>query len=286
MKGSVLKLIAGDRILSLKHPAIMGILNVTPDSFSDGGQFHGLDQALHHAESMIEAGADIIDVGGESTRPNAEEVSEQLELDRILPVIEAINSRFDTVISLDTSKPAVMREGAAAGVGILNDVRALQEPGALEVAVSTGLPVCLMHMQGQPRSMQHSPEYKDVVAEVTQFLVNRRQVCINAGIDASQIVLDPGFGFGKNLTHNLTLLRGLEVLCAEAPVLIGLSRKRMFGQILRCDSASRVVASVTAALLCVQRGASIVRVHDVQETAQALEVYRAVNSCEKLAVQE
>jgi dihydropteroate synthase len=282
----VLQLKIGDQTLSLKHPAIMGILNVTPDSFSDAGLFHGLDQALTHAESMIEAGADIIDVGGESTRPGAADVSEQLELDRILPVIEAINSRFDTVISLDTSKPAVMREGAAAGVGMLNDIRALQEPGALEVAAATRLPVCLMHMQGQPRSMQQSPQYTDVVAEVTQFLMDRRQICINAGIDASQIVLDPGFGFGKNLSHNLTLLRGLEVLCAEAPVLIGLSRKRMFGQILGSDSISRVVASVTAALLCVQRGASIVRVHDVQETAQALEVYRAVSSCEKIAAQE
>lgn len=282
----MLQLLTGDRTLSLRRPAIMGILNVTPDSFSDGGQFHGLDEALRHAESMIKAGADIIDVGGESTRPGALDVAEQLELDRILPVIEAIHSRFDTVISLDTSKPAVMREGAAAGVGMLNDIRALREPGALEVAAATGLPVCLMHMQGQPRSMQHSPEYTDVVAEVTQFLVGRRQICIEAGIDASQIVLDPGFGFGKNLSHNLALLQGLEVLCAEAPVLIGLSRKRMFGQILGSESVSRVVASVTAALLCVQRGASIVRVHDVQETAQALEVYRAVGSCEKIVAQE
>ncbi|MFT4728985.1 MAG: dihydropteroate synthase [Granulosicoccus sp.] len=282
----MLQLRKGDQILSLKHPAIMGILNVTPDSFSDAGLFHGLDQALRHAASMIEAGADIIDVGGESTRPGASDVSEQLELDRILPVIEAINSRFDTFISLDTSKPAVMREGAAAGVAMLNDIRALQEPGALEIAAATRLPVCLMHMQGQPRSMQQSPKYTDVVAEVSHFLMDRRKICINAGIDASQIVLDPGFGFGKNLSHNLTLLRGLEVLCAEAPVLIGLSRKRMFGQILGSDSVSRVVASVTAALLCVQRGASIVRVHDVQETAQALEVYRAVSSCEDIAVQE
>ena len=268
---------SGDRTVSLKRPAIMGILNVTPDSFSDGGQFHDLDQALHHAESMIEEGADLIDVGGESTRPGAEDVSIQLELDRVIPVIEALEARFDTIISLDTSKPQVMREGAAAGAGMINDVRALQEPGALEIAASTGLPVCLMHMQGQPRSMQHSPEYSDVVAEVTQFLIKRRQICLNAGFDASQILLDPGFGFGKDLSHNLALLRGLEQLCAEAPVLVGLSRKRMFGQILGSDSANRVVASVTAALLCVQRGASIVRVHDVQQTAQALEVYRAVN---------
>ena len=273
----MLKLKKGDRTVLLNHPAIMGILNVTPDSFSDGGKFLGFDQALRHTEAMIEAGADIIDIGGESTRPGADDVSEQIELDRTLPIIEAIVSRFDTVISLDTSKPSVMREGAAAGVGILNDIMALREPGSLETAAATGLPVCLMHMQGQPRSMQHAPEYVDVLTEVTQFLVDRRQICINAGIDASQIILDPGFGFGKNLSHNLALLNGLEVLCAKAPVLIGLSRKRMFGQILRCDSVSRVVASVTAAILCVQKGASIVRVHDVQETAQALDVYRAVN---------
>lgn len=267
---------AVDQDFSLNCPAIMGILNVTPDSFSDGGQFHPLDSALRHAELMIAAGADIIDVGGESTRPGAADVSEQLELDRVLPVIEAIKSRFDTIISLDTSKPTVMREGAAAGVSMLNDVRALQEPGALEIAAATGLPVCLMHMQGQPRSMQHAPRYTDVVAEVKQFLLDRRQICIEAGIKSSQIILDPGFGFGKNLSHNLALLRGLGELCAEAPVLIGLSRKRMFGQILGSESGSRVVASVTAALLCVQRGASIVRVHDVQETAHALDVYRAV----------
>lgn len=281
----MLELKTGDRILSLNQPAIMGILNVTPDSFSDGGRFTGLDQALRHAESMLEAGADIIDVGGESTRPGAKQIDVQLELDRILPVVEAIDSRFDTIISIDTSKPAVMQEGAAAGVGMVNDVRALQEPGALAVILSTGLPVCLMHMQGQPRSMQHAPEYIDVVAEVTQFLVHRRQLCINAGIEASQIVLDPGFGFGKNLTHNLLLLRNLDVLCSKAPVLVGLSRKRMLGQILGSDSASRVVASVTAALLCVQKGASIVRVHDVQETAQALAIYRAASSCEFIAVQ-
>ena len=273
----MLQLKTGDEHLSLKMPAIMGILNVTPDSFSDGGQFQSLDQALRHTESMIEAGADIIDVGGESTRPGAADVPEQQELDRILPIIQAIKSRFDTLVSLDTSKPAVMLEGAAAGIDMLNDIRALQEPGAVEIAASTRLPVCLMHMQGQPRSMQQAPEYTDVVSQVTQFLVDRRQVCIEAGIDSSQIILDPGFGFGKNLVHNLALLQGLDVLCAKAPVLIGLSRKRMFGEILGSDSVSRVVASVTAALLCVQRGASIVRVHDVLETAQALEVFRAVN---------
>lgn len=266
----------GEKSLSLDRPRIMGILNVTPDSFSDGGEYLALDHALKHTESMIAAGADIIDVGGESTRPGAADVSEQQELDRVLPVIEAIDTRFDTIVSLDTSKSAVIREGARVGAGLINDVRALREPGALENAVKTGLPVCLMHMQGQPRSMQEAPEYSDVLAEVTQFLMERRQACIDAGIPSSQIVIDPGFGFGKDLEHNLTLLQGLEALCENAPVLIGLSRKRMFAKILNNDSVSRVVASVTAALLCVQQGASIVRVHDVEETAQAMAVYRAV----------
>ncbi len=271
------RLQCGSRTLSLERPSVMGILNVTPDSFSDGGRFLGAESALKHAEAMIAAGADIIDVGGESTRPGAADVSEQEELDRILPVIEMINTRFDTIVSLDTSKSAVIHEGAKVGAGLINDVRALQEPNALNIAAKTGLPVCLMHMQGKPRSMQQAPIYKDVVAEVAQFLMERRQVCIDAGIPASQIVIDPGFGFGKNLQHNLTLLQGLSELSKLAPVLIGLSRKRMFANILNNDSANRVVASVTAALLCVQRGASIVRVHDVEETVHALAVYRAVN---------
>ncbi len=268
----------GSRSLSLSSPKIMGILNVTPDSFSDGGQFDHFDRAMAHVEIMLQNGADIIDVGGESTRPGAEDVPLQLELDRILPIVEAINSRFDTIVSLDTSKPAVMLEGARAGAGLINDVRALQEAGALDAAVESSLPVCLMHMQGQPRSMQQAPTYQDVVTEVSDFLLARRQVCIEAGIPASQIMLDPGFGFGKNLDHNLALLRDLAGLCEQGSVLIGLSRKRMFGQILDDASASRVVASVTAALLCVQRGASIVRVHDVEETAHALAVYGALNS--------
>ncbi|MFK8075367.1 MAG: dihydropteroate synthase [Granulosicoccus sp.] len=277
MESSPKTLQCGTKALDLSRPRIMGILNVTPDSFSDGGRFLALDKALEHAETMLAAGADILDVGGESTRPGAADVSEQQELDRIVPVIEAINTRFDTIVSLDTSKAAVIREGAVAGAGLINDVRALREPDALAAVVKAQLPVCLMHMQGQPRSMQQAPEYSDVLAEVTQFLTDRRQVCIDAGIPASQIVIDPGFGFGKSLEHNLTLLKGLETLCGNAPVLIGLSRKRMFASILNNDSVSRVVASVTAAMLCVQRGASIVRVHDVEETAHALAVFRAVD---------
>lgn len=253
----------------------MGILNVTPDSFSDGGRFFAIDDALTQVQRMISEGADIIDVGGESTRPGAEAVGEQQEIDRIAPVIQAIATRFDVVVSVDTSKGAVMKEAASAGAGMLNDVRALREPDALDAAVKTGLPVCLMHMQGQPRTMQEAPQYNDVVGEVIQFLMQRREVCITAGIEAGQIVLDPGFGFGKTLAHNLTLLNELAQLCDKAPVMIGLSRKRMLGAILGDDSANRMTASVTAALLCVQRGASIVRVHDVLPTVHALAVHRA-----------
>lgn len=266
----------GSRQLSLERPRVMGILNVTPDSFSDGGEFFALDSALKQVETMLEAGADIIDIGGESTRPGAQAVDDQAEMDRVLPVIEAIVRRFDTIISLDTSKPALMREAARAGVGLINDVRALREPGALEAAAQSGLPVCLTHMQGEPRTMQQAPHYTDVVAEVGQFLEQRRQDCIAAGIDSTQIVVDPGFGFGKTLTHNLLLLKYLERLGQSAPVLAGLSRKRMFAQILGSESVSRVSASVSAALLCVRHGASIVRVHDVAPTVQALAVYQAV----------
>lgn len=266
----------GNRDLSLDRPRVMGILNITPDSFSDGGQYLSLDSALAQAESMVRAGADIIDVGGESTRPGAADVPLQREMDRVLPVVEGISSQLDTVVSLDTSKPSVMREGCRVGAGMINDVRALLEPGAVQAVQETGLPVCLMHMQGEPRSMQNAPVYGDVVAEVIEFLMKRRQVCIDAGVAASQILLDPGFGFGKNLGHNLMLLKRLGELCTYAPVLIGLSRKRMFAQILNSDTASRVVPSVSAALLCVQNGASIVRVHDVEPTVQALAVYQAV----------
>lgn len=258
----------------------MGILNVTPDSFSDGGKFLEPSEAMAQVDAMIAAGADLIDVGGESTRPGASEVTEQEEMDRVIPLIQAIRSRFDTIVSLDSSKAAVMREAAAAGAGMINDVRALQEPGALSVAVQSALPVCLMHMKGEPRTMQQSPQYHAVVGEVLDFLISRRQACLDAGMADSRIVIDPGFGFGKNLEHNVALLKHLDQLCSEAPVLVGLSRKRMFAQILNSDSADRTVASVSAALLCVQRGASIVRVHDVEPTVQALAVYQAVREAE------
>ncbi len=266
----------GGRELTLDKPRVMGILNVTPDSFSDGGQYASAGAAIDRARQMIEAGAHIIDVGGESTRPGAATVTMHQEIERVVPVIDAICSRFDTVVSIDTSKPEVMLAAHAAGAGLINDVRALQEPGALEAAVSTQLPVCLMHMRGQPKNMQQSPEYDDVFAEVCDFLSQRRALCVQAGIAVSQILLDPGFGFGKTLAHNLMLLRKLDSLCLEAPVLIGLSRKRMLGDIIGDDTVSRVTASVTAALLCVQRGASIVRVHDVEPMVHALAVQHAV----------
>jgi len=256
----------------------MGILNVTPDSFSDGGQFYRRGDALAHVEAMVLAGADIIDVGGESTRPGALDVTAQEEIDRVAPLIEAIVGRFDTIVSIDSSKAAVIQAAVAAGATMINDVRALSEPGALEAAVASNLPVCLMHMQGQPRSMQSAPCYIDVVAEVTGFLLRRREVCMAAGIPAKQIVLDPGFGFGKTLEHNLVLARNLHRLCQESHVMVGLSRKRMLGAILGDDSVSRTTASVTAALLCVQRGASIVRVHDVEPTVQALAVQAAFSA--------
>ena len=266
----------GAQVLRLDRPRVMGILNVTPDSFSDGGRFFTLDGALAQADAMLCEGADIIDVGGESTRPGADAVDEQREIERVAPVIDAITQRFDTIVSIDTSKPAVMQAACAAGAGIINDVRALREPGALEMAANTGLPVCLMHMQGEPRTMQNSPAYDNVVDDVTAFLLERRTVCMAAGIDPQQIVLDPGFGFGKTLAHNMALIARLDVLCRHAPVVIGLSRKRMLGAILQDDTASRVTASVTAAVSCVQRGASIVRVHDVGPTVQALAVHLAV----------
>jgi len=268
----------GPRQLVLDRPRVMGILNVTPDSFSDGGHFLQFDSALKQAEAMVNAGADIVDVGGESTRPGAASVSDQAEMDRVLPIIEAIHSRLDTIISLDSSKAAVMREATAVGIGMINDVRALREANALDVARQSNLPVCLMHMLGDPRTMQRSPTYTDVVAEVTGFLMERRRLCIDGGMDASQIVLDPGFGFGKNLIHNLTLIKGLGQLCKQAPVLIGLSRKRMIAQLLGNDEVSRVSGSVSAALLCVQQGASIVRVHDVEQTVHALAVHTAVRA--------
>ncbi len=268
----------GGKPLVLDSPKIMGILNVTPDSFSDGGKFIGLDAALRQTEAMLDSGADIIDIGGESTRPGAADVSEQQELDRVMPVLEAVVGRFDCITSVDTSKATVMLAASEAGAGLLNDVRALQEPNALKIAAKTGLPVCLMHMQGAPRIMQHDPSYQNVVAEVGEFLRARVDVCVAAGIERSRLIVDPGFGFGKTLEHNIALLNGLPDLTDIAPVLIGLSRKKMIAQMLGDDELDRTTGSVAAALRCVELGASIVRVHDVSQTAQALRIYSALEA--------
>jgi len=266
----------GTRELCLERAQIMGILNVTPDSFSDGGRFFDLDSALIQTEAMLNAGATIIDIGGESTRPGAASVSDQQEIDRVIPVLGHIIDRFDAIVSVDTSKAAVMNEAAAAGAGMINDVRALQEPDALQAAVDSKLPVCLMHMLGQPRTMQKAPQYDDVVNEVADFLKEKVDMCRSAGIGQDQLLIDPGFGFGKTLSHNVELLRNIGKLVDIAPVLIGLSRKSMVAGMLGNDEIDRVTGSVVAAMQCVQRGASIVRVHDVAQTAQALRVINAV----------
>ncbi|MFC3681442.1 dihydropteroate synthase [Bacterioplanoides pacificum] len=258
----------------------MGILNVTPDSFSDGGRFNTLDTAVRQAEQMLADGAAIIDVGGESTRPGAQPVSEAQELERVIPVVEAIARRLDVLISVDTSTAAVIRESAAAGAHLINDVRALQREGALAAAAHSGLPVCLMHMQGDPQTMQQNPDYLDVVLEVIDFLERRVALCENAGISRDRILLDPGFGFGKSFAHNFELLNRLELLQRlDLPLLIGLSRKRMIGQASGCDEpAERVAGSLAGAVVSAMKGARILRVHDVRQTVQALAVVNATLS--------
>lgn len=265
------------RKLDLRRVAVMGILNITPDSFADGGRFLAPAEAIAHARAMVEEGADIIDVGGESTRPGARGVSAQEEFERVIPVIAALRATLPTPISIDTSKPEVMRAAVAAGAGMINDVRSLTTPGALAEATRLGVPVCLMHMQGEPRTMQDDPRYGDVVAEVREFLRARKQAAIDAGIDASRIVIDPGFGFGKGLEHNLTLLRHLhELTVLGSPILVGLSRKSMIGKALGLPLEERLHASVALAVFAVQQGASIVRVHDVRATREAVRMLEAV----------
>ena len=267
----------GGRVLDLSRTAIMGILNVTPDSFSDGGIFLSRDAAVAHALTMVEEGADIIDVGGESTRPGAQAVSVQEELDRVIPVIEAIARAVPVPVSIDTSKPEVMRAAVAAGSGLINDVRALREPGALETAAALQVPVCLMHMQGEPRSMQQHPVYADVAVEVRDFLQERIHACVAAGIPRQRIVIDPGFGFGKSAEHNLELLRRLgELRTLGMPILAGLSRKSMIGALLGLPVAQRLHASVALALIAVQNGAAMLRVHDVRATREAIRMFEAV----------
>ena len=275
------RLSCGSRVLDLTRPHVMGILNVTPDSFSDGGRFAARDAALRHAAAMVAAGATLIDIGGESTRPGARPVSAVEELERVAPVVEAVSAELDVVISLDTSTPAVMREGARLGAGMINDVRALRRDGALEAAADSGLAVCLMHMLGEPGTMQQDPHYRDVVLEVREFLQQRMVVCAEAGIPAERIVLDPGFGFAKNLAHNLSLFRHLEALHdLGRPLLVGVSRKSMIGQALGREVHERLSGGLALAALAVAKGAGIVRVHDVAETVDAVRMIAAVQSAE------
>jgi len=268
--------------IELDCPAVMGILNTTPDSFSDGGHFAAPATALVHAEQMAAEGASIIDVGGESTRPGARTVSEQEEIDRVVPVIESLLTTIDVAISVDTSKPGVMRAAVAAGASMINDVRALSLDGALDAAVELQVPVCLMHMQGQPGTMQEDPHYDDVVGEVTQLLRERVAQCRDAGLGDDLIVIDPGFGFGKTAADNIELLAHLgRLLDIGPPVLIGVSRKSTLGLITGREVDERLPASIAAAVLAVERGASIVRAHDVAETVDALRVARVITKAEK-----
>jgi dihydropteroate synthase len=267
----------GGRKLDLSRTAVMGILNVTPDSFSDGGVFLAREDAVAHARRMVGDGAGIIDVGGESTRPGAQAVSVQQELDRVIPVIEALRNEIPVPISIDSTKPEVMRAAIAAGAGFINDVQALRAEGALTAAAALNVPVCLMHMRGEPRTMQDEPRYADVVGEVRDFLTQRLDACARAGIPRARLVIDPGFGFGKTLEHNLALLRGLrEFTALGAPVLAGLSRKSMIGKALGLPVGQRLHASVALALLAVQNGASIIRTHDVGPTLEAIRMLEAV----------
>ncbi len=262
--------------LALSRPLVMGVVNVTPDSFSDGGKFEDSQAAIEHAHQLIEEGADILDIGGESTRPGAAPVSIDEEIQRVLPIIEALSSQ-PIPISIDTMKPEVMRAAINSGASMVNDVNGLRAPGAVEVCAASGVGVCIMHMQGDPRSMQAEPRYIDVVDEVRRFLLERAHFCECAGIDKPRIVIDPGFGFGKNREHNLTLLRHLEEFTGLGyAVLAGLSRKSVLGKITGQEVVSRGPASIAAALLAVQHGAQIVRVHDVSATKDALAILVAV----------
>lgn len=273
-----------NKSIDLIKPHIMAVLNITPDSFSDGGQLfasgnHNWDALDRRVEVAINSGASFIDVGGESTRPGASPVSEAEELQRVIPVIERINERFDTVVSVDTSSPAVMLAAAQAGVGLINDVRALSRDGALEAAVKTALPVCLMHMQGSPSTMQNSPQYDDVVGNVSSYLKQKIATYVAAGGCAAKVILDPGFGFGKSFEHNVSLFKQLPQLCKlGSPVLVGVSRKQMIGTIVNSPPEQRAVASAVAAGLAVKAGAAIVRVHDVQATYDAIRTIKVLGN--------
>ncbi|HAH03163.1 dihydropteroate synthase [Vibrio splendidus] len=270
---------ANNKTLVLDRPHVMGILNVTPDSFSDGGRFNSLDNALLQAERMIQAGVSIIDIGGESTRPGAPDVSLEEELARVIPAIKAIRAKFDVWISIDTSKAEVMRQAVEAGADLINDVRALQEPGALQAAAEGNVPVCLMHMKGQPRTMQASPVYDDVLMDVEAFLQERVEACEAVGISKNQLILDPGFGFGKTIEHNYHLLAHLEKFhTLGLPVLAGMSRKSMIFKLLDKAPADCMVASVTCATIAAMKGAQIIRVHDVEDTLEAMKIIEVMNN--------
>ena len=274
-----MKLTANHKTLDLSTPKIMGILNFTPDSFSDSGKFFQLDKALFQVETMLKQGASIIDIGGESTRPMAEEVTLEEELERVVPLVEAVRKRFDCWISVDSSKAQVMQEAAKVGMDLINDIRALQEPDALQTAVRLALPVCIMHMQGQPQTMQLNPHYDDVVADVLKFMQQRTEQCLASGIKKENLIWDPGFGFGKSVQHNYCLLQQFAVFCEQGfPVLAGISRKSMIGAVLDKPVEQRTVGSVAAALIAAVNGASILRVHDVGETADALKIWLATQN--------
>ena len=267
-----------DKTVDLSQPLVMGVLNVTPDSFSDGGRFLSVEAAVEQGARMADEGAAFIDVGGESTRPGAAAVDVDEEARRVLPVIERLRTLTSAVISVDTSKPQLMRSAAAAGAGLINDVRALRESGALDAALQSGCAVCLMHMQGEPRTMQHSPRYDDVVNEIRAFLAARTRACRDAGFAAERVVVDPGFGFGKTLEHNLQLLRRLPELVADgSPVLVGLSRKSMLGTLTHRQADERLAGSVALAVIAAQAGARIIRAHDVAATVDALKVVAALH---------
>lgn len=263
-------------------PKVMGILNVTPDSFSDGGNFFSMGTALNHARQMIEEGADIIDIGGESTRPGAQPVSVPEELDRVIPIVEEIRAEWPVLISVDTSKAEVMREAIKAGAHMINDVMALRGEGSLAtVAASAKVQISLMHMQGEPRSMQHNPHYKNVINEIKTFLLERIQVCLEAGIDSSRLLIDPGFGFGKTVEHNLLIMKNLQVFTKLGyPVLVGLSRKSLIGKILNKPVTERLYGSLALAVLAISQGARVIRTHDVAETIEVLKMTHAVLATE------
>ncbi|MBL4296681.1 dihydropteroate synthase [Vibrio fluvialis] len=274
-----MKIQTATKTLELDRPHVMGILNTTPDSFSDGGSYTTLDKALERAQKMIAAGVSIIDIGGESTRPGAPEVSLEEELERVIPIVKAIRERNQDVwISVDTSKAEVMRQSVAAGADLINDIRSLTEPGALEVAAAAKVPVCIMHMKGQPKTMQQNPQYGDLMAEVEAFLLERTAACEAAGIARENIILDPGFGFGKSIEHNYHLLANLEQFHRFGlPVLAGMSRKSMIFKLLDKNPADCMVASVTCASIAAMKGAQIIRVHDVEETLEAMIIIQTMN---------